>query len=105
MHFGFSATEAKWFGRWETKSGVPANLVPLCQSGPQGVSSAGLPACLAPSLWLPASSYARAPLPRLSPLEAELKEKRKTYTFFLLTDDVAAANSSGGPKTLMYRVR
>jgi hypothetical protein len=56
-------------------------------------------------LWLPASSYARAPLPRLSPLEAELKEKRKTYTFFLLTDDVAAANSSGGPKTLMYRVR
>lgn len=55
MHFGFSASEAKWFGRWETKS--------------------------------------------------ELTEKRKTYTFFLLTDDVAAANSSGGPKTLMYRVR
>jgi hypothetical protein len=44
-------------------------------------------------------------LPRLSPLPAELTEKRKTYTFFLLTDDVAAANSSGGPKTLMYRVR
>lgn len=36
---------------------------------------------------------------------AEFAEKRKTYSFFLLTDDLAVANSSGGPKTLMYRVK
>jgi hypothetical protein len=29
--------------------------------------------------------------------------KRKSYTFFLLDGDLAAANSSGGPKTLMSR--
>ncbi|PRW44966.1 Crossover junction endonuclease MUS81 [Chlorella sorokiniana] len=55
MDFGFSAAEAKWFGRWETKS--------------------------------------------------EFAEKRKTYSFFLVTEDLAVANSSGGPQTLMYRVK
>ncbi|KAI3426136.1 hypothetical protein D9Q98_008515 [Chlorella vulgaris] len=53
MNFSFSSAEARWFGRWNTKSEV------------------GL--------------------------------KRKSYTFFLLDGDLAAANSSGGPKTLMSR--
>lgn len=37
--------------------------------------------------------------------KAEMKSKQKVYSFFLLTDDVAVANSSGGPKTLMYRFK
>ena len=36
---------------------------------------------------------------------AEFDVKSKTYSFFLLTDDLAVANSSGSPKTLMYRVK
>lgn len=39
------------------------------------------------------------------PVNAEFAEKRKTYSFFLLSEDLAVANSSGGPKTLMYRVK
>jgi hypothetical protein len=37
--------------------------------------------------------------------KSEVAEKRKSYTFFLLNGDLAAANSSGGPKTLMFRVK
>ncbi|KAL4448612.1 hypothetical protein ABPG75_005831 [Micractinium tetrahymenae] len=35
----------------------------------------------------------------------EFATKSRVYSFFLLTDDLAVANSSGGPKTLMYRVK
>lgn len=113
MHFGFSAAEAKWFGRWETRSGEPARLPAASATRGRGIVPRllglpalhqRLPACL-PACPSPTS----APLPA-SPshgwLAAEFsKETRKTYTFFLLADDVAAANSSGGPKTLMYRVK
>jgi hypothetical protein len=51
-----------------------------------------------PRLPATASSDSTPPL-------AEVAEKRKSYTFFLLNGDLAAANSSGGPKTLMFRVK
>ena len=54
----------------------------------------------------------RLPPPPLLPLLlppslpcAEFAEKRKTYSFFLLTEDLAVAQSSGGPKTLMLRIK
>ena len=81
----------------------------FCCHKPQRALPASLPGIVraADLSCLPACLPARppaCPVPTHSP-PAELTEKRKTYTFFLLTDDLAAANSSGGAKTLMARVR
>lgn len=44
-----------------------------------------------------------SPHGKLAPLD--LLALLQVYSFFLLTEDLAVANSSGGPKTLMYRVK
>ena len=42
--------------------------------------------------------------PHAHPCATDKDPPQRTYSFFLLTDDVAAANSSRGNKTLLLRV-
>lgn len=112
MDFGFTASEATWFGRWHTRSGART-----WRPGGDGMRAACSTAGSADELPQVDPLPLHAPSPDLTHTRTQTKpiiintraefakEKRKTYSFFLLTDELAAAQSSGGPKTLMYRVK
>ncbi len=68
----------------------------------------GGPHCSPPVGRQAAHRHCKRALNALLSLSGSLRPKSRhpqVYSFFLLTDDMAIANSSGGPKTLMYRVK
>ena len=90
MRFGLTATEGRLFGLWDFRKGT---------AGTQRS-----PPCLSLPLQWPVVLTHSLPTPAFPRPEFAGPPKPKVYSFFLLCGDLALANSSGGPKTLMYRV-